>query len=695
MKRNIVFLSNLPCLWDSMRTIYEHFNKDTQFNVYVIAQNQEFFFKKNIPSIDNLNGTFDLNRVNPDIIFREVPYCEQLPNNFKIDSLIHLRSAPKICYVPYSACFHPPFPISKFFFGHSFFEYCWKIFVATEPVRNAYHLFCAHDKKKEKFIISGSPKLDVYLENSENISEPTWRLNRKNVPDVKRVIWTAHSTISHAIYEDNTAHNNYSKGFSTFMKYKEFLISLAKKYPKIELVFRPHPSLFYNLLTQHHMEKQELDNYLNKLCSLENATVFPTLEQDYFDLFLSSDALISDFSSTLAEYLPTKKPILFLQREDAPDLGPWYKNAKHYYRAHAEKDIEEFIERVVIKEKDILYDERIKILKEHLYIPKEGSGKFIKEHIAQELEKEESKIFSFYNDRNSIQNNNAIILHFRKILESMKINSVLDLGCGKESIFYSKYLASKMIYTGIDIDLDLISEKANWFSSLKNMKFHALDITSNELPQADLIFCENLLHLFTTHQIWKLLSSIVNSKSKYLIMGQTISSQNNKPCLELCNDPFFLPVPLWHHVYPNDNWGIACWEIETLRFYIPHLKTGDISLRNYKKNLIDKILLLIEDFKCIFALREDLFVRIIQSFSNNYDFHNQLLTSEEIKNIATYDAYKIITSFFYIIYGDQANQKITELLPEAEYIHFDITKSIVKDIFNGITSQYELANTNG
>ena len=99
----------------------------------------------------------------------------------------------------------------------------------------------------------------------------------------------------------------------------------------------------------------------------------------------TSDALITDCGSFLAEYLPSKKPIMLLVNKNSigyNEIGE--KIVDSYYKAYKNDDIIDFIENVVIKENDHLEKERL--LNLNLIQPNgDGAGKFIVNHIKDEL----------------------------------------------------------------------------------------------------------------------------------------------------------------------------------------------------------------------------------------------------------------------------------------------------------------------
>ena len=90
------------------------------------------------------------------------------------------------------------------------------------------------------------------------------------------------------------------------------------------------------------MTKQQIDNYYAFWNDLPNASFCN--ESDYFDIFKSSDALITDCGSFLAEYLPTQNPIMLLVNKNSigyNEIG--CKLVESYYKAYDNKDICKFV----------------------------------------------------------------------------------------------------------------------------------------------------------------------------------------------------------------------------------------------------------------------------------------------------------------------------------------------------------------
>ena len=132
------------------------------------------------------------------------------------------------------------------------------------------------------------------------------------------------------------------------------------------------------------MNRDEIDHYYNAWSALPNGAFVDDTE--YFTLFRKSDALITDCGSFLAEYLPTKKPILYLKNQNKTagynEVGE--KLISSYYHAKNNKEIKNFIDEVVVREIDVKKKSRLSNL--HLVQPNlDGAGKFIVNYIENEL----------------------------------------------------------------------------------------------------------------------------------------------------------------------------------------------------------------------------------------------------------------------------------------------------------------------
>ncbi len=263
----------------------------------------------------------DISKYNIDIAFYSQPYtgicCKEYYYDKLKDSLL--------CYTPYG------YLIS--YTKHNYLSVlnliAWKNFMPTSvSVRVAKEFNPSYNN----LYYLGYTGYDSYCKCKEH----HWKYSNK-----KHVIWAPHHSIS-------------SKGWlhlSCFLDIFEDMIGLAKKYEReIEFIFKPHPHLYQALCQE--WGQQKADDYYELWRSMPNTSIN---EENAYEVFKSSDALIHDCASFLLDYMFTQKPCLYvalsgkLNVETAEDGIEAY-NA--HYHAYRKDDIEKFLLDVVCEGKD-------------------------------------------------------------------------------------------------------------------------------------------------------------------------------------------------------------------------------------------------------------------------------------------------------------------------------------------------------
>lgn len=221
----------------------------------------------------------------------------------------------------------------------SFHPYIWRYFEQTED-HKMIHL--KHDPLAcKKMIVTGYPKLDVYLIGDREVSCGLWKSSGE-----KRVIYAPH----HSVGKD-------SIGISTFAWSGYEILDLARGQAALQWVYKPHPKLSYSAVKSKTMSKKEYHQYLQAWSELPNAAVYDS--GSYFDIFRSSEALITDCSSFLAEYLPSGNPIIWLASEEHIGFNPFGDRlAECYYRVANIKELKEKVQSVIIEGNDVLKEKR-------------------------------------------------------------------------------------------------------------------------------------------------------------------------------------------------------------------------------------------------------------------------------------------------------------------------------------------------
>ena len=129
------------------------------------------------------------------------------------------------------------------------------------------------------------------------------------------------------------------------------------------------------------MTESEIDRYYD-----EWAKVGLVYDQgDYFGIFKNSDALITDSSSFLSEYLPTKMPVIHLISENMVAQNSISKvTSAHYYQAHDLKELEFYLNDVIINKNDPMKEKRIEDIG-ILTIDGNSASSIIIDHLRKEL----------------------------------------------------------------------------------------------------------------------------------------------------------------------------------------------------------------------------------------------------------------------------------------------------------------------
>jgi glycosyltransferase involved in cell wall biosynthesis len=222
----------------------------------------------------------------------------------------------------------------------SFHPYLWRYFAQTEAHRQ---LHVQHDPAAaDQIVVTGYPKLDVYLDDPPAVLPSAWQdRSAPGEPDM-RVIFAPH----HALGKDNL-------GMSTFGWSHEVMLRIARDHPRIQWLYKPHPNLRYSVVRNKVMTREEYRAYEDSWAQLPNASVYD--DGHYFDLFRTSDALITDCGSFLAEYLPAGGPILWLVSDRSVGLNPVGEAlAEGYYQATNPDELLAHFQQVIVEGDDPL-----------------------------------------------------------------------------------------------------------------------------------------------------------------------------------------------------------------------------------------------------------------------------------------------------------------------------------------------------
>lgn len=156
---------------------------------------------------------------------------------------------------------------------------------------------------------------------------------------------------------------------------------------------------------------------------------------------------------------------------------------------------------------------------------------------------------SYSGSGSNLEQTTNILKELPDIFKKYEIKSIVDLPCG-DFYWMQKLNLSEIDYLGGDIVPEIIEKNKLRFNEEKK-NFRVIDIITDSLPQADMIFCRDCLVHFSYQDIYKSLKNIKNSKFKYLLTTSFLNRKINRNIatgswrtLNLMEEPFNFPKPI-------------------------------------------------------------------------------------------------------------------------------------------------------
>lgn len=450
------------------------------------------YYKKEL-RIDEVYKAEDisfLNKLKAAVIFYQSPFDLHIISKFPPE-IVEKQS--KIAYVSYGINMAN---LPNYHYGLPFYESCWKIFFESEysPRMASAFLKEKFHKIASKIVITGSPKTDYINEkiiqltsNPDENFDHLWPRPKNN--EIRRIIWAPHWILK-LPYAENI-------GYSSFLLYKDFFLQYLKENQGIDFVLRAHPLMWNELQAKGAMSAEDIKLYKKEFDALPNARI-DSAQEEYGDLFATSDAMITDGISFFTEY-PYEKPLLHTISSEKLLSNPEFnhygiKIIENFYKAFSSSDIINFIEQVVLNQKDDKRESRIKNLNQ--LILNKNNGSFIANYIKDTLLVHPIKtLFKkfFFTKKNLDKTNIAYNFwksrkdetwnfkqlfpdRFEKQIQFLedfsqlitKPSTILDLGCanGEFSIFLAQNLKHSLSIDAIDLSWDFICAGRNKTSKL-------------------------------------------------------------------------------------------------------------------------------------------------------------------------------------------------------------------------------------
>lgn len=322
-KKEIVFLSYITSMWDSLESIWLAARDDLDCDAYVIP----------IPYFDrNADGTFGLMHYesndypdyvpitlwteysipirHPDVIYFHNPYdgynkvTSVHPNYYAKELKKHTNM---LIYIPYFVCLDD---VPEHFCVLPGTMYADRVIVQSEIVRLTYirefqkfedenHCKGLFGNSEEKFLALGSPKFDkVFQTKRENVEIPEqWKLLLENSDGTRKKVIFYNTTIDAMLKNNRKMLEKIKDVLNAFRGNSEFV-----------LLWRPHPLIMNTIASL----RNDLYVGYQKIVESYKADEWGIYD-DSSDLnraIAISDAYFGDWSSIVALYKKTGKPIM-------------------------------------------------------------------------------------------------------------------------------------------------------------------------------------------------------------------------------------------------------------------------------------------------------------------------------------------------------------------------------------------------
>lgn len=236
----------------------------------------------------------------------------------------------------------------------------WKVFISNELTLSELKNDGIH---VQNFKVIGYPKLDC-------VNQFTERENSRR----KKIVLAPHHTFDYN-----------ELALSAWNTFADLYHLLPLRYQNVDFIFRPHPLWEINLKNFLGWSDVEFNQLLGKI--LNNTNVVYSCEDNYIDLFNSSDGLIHDCGSFLVECLYTLKPCCYMMKESkvSENFNVVGKLALGlHYHAYTIEQVYDFMDNVILNGNDSMLEMRSSKAREYLIVNHPYSSEVVLKYISDE-----------------------------------------------------------------------------------------------------------------------------------------------------------------------------------------------------------------------------------------------------------------------------------------------------------------------
>lgn len=374
----IVFMPYKASMWDSLDSIYREAESDPDCTCKVVpipyyekdarGQITRFCYEGNQLPKDIQTIPFELYELEknqPDIIYIHNPYDQyntltMVNPRFFSDNLS--KYTDMLVYVPYFIAGSSETSVMSILPAY---KQVTKIIVQSDDQKNT---FVVNGLEDNKVLNLGSPKIDAMHRAIKTRSE---------VP-----LYWSHIINGKKVFLFNTGIADLLST-STWFEQIEQIINFFIAHEQYALIWRPHPLTEITIQT---MRPNILEEYTQLQDKLKRATnIIVDNSNDIYQAVSVSDALISDYSSVMLQYIVTEKPVLGLINENMTESDRYYYGdyLGCYFTSHG-MAVSQFVE-MIENDCDIKREERVSRFNRSISNADGTSGQKIHRRIKEEV----------------------------------------------------------------------------------------------------------------------------------------------------------------------------------------------------------------------------------------------------------------------------------------------------------------------
>lgn len=369
------FIVQVPEIWDKEAPVFEAMIKDNRFDPYLLIVPSYDFIKssfmdygeelsffssmyngRNIVKLFSDGKWLDLEKAQFDYIFYQRCWEDYIPTQYHTSVVIKFA---KTCYIPYAVggLFD-----GKEYYRTRFFASLYICFCSTQA-----QLFFHPKNKYRQVVFLGAPVLETFAKKYSRVS-------LQHQSKTINVLWTPRWTDDKAF------------GGSTFIRDMHNVIKLSKLNSNIRVILRPHPMTFKNAIKEKKLTQSEVDNYIIE--AIKSGAIFDG-NKLIEDSFLSTDILITDYSSIVLEYFLTGRPVVYCGDINVNFETLYKKISEAFYVVNNWEEVEKVVNSLVNGE-DPLFDKRQKTI-QSINLDNDDSSNKILDYIDNDYQKSKQK----------------------------------------------------------------------------------------------------------------------------------------------------------------------------------------------------------------------------------------------------------------------------------------------------------------